>query len=108
MKRPENLEAFRYQMLIRGYMNKTELAKFMDCGYNIADKAYKAMMKDAEAEGLEKLNDGHILTKRVVAFLGLTEKKIIDAYERKEKDASPIKTDAQRTQPHSTTNVASV
>lgn len=107
-KKKESLEAFRYEMLIRGYMNKTQLQRFMDCGWVTMDKAYNAMLADADAEGIERLHGGHILTKRAIAYLGLTEKKIIEAYERqKEKEAGQIKSAGiQRTQPHSITDEA--
>ena len=36
----ERLEDFRYRMLIRGYMNKKEFQKFMDCGYKTATKLW--------------------------------------------------------------------
>lgn len=76
------LEEFRYRMMIKGYMNKTELGKFLDCGYTTATKAYDSITKDIEAEGMERLSGGFILTKRAIAYLGLSEKKIIEAYER--------------------------
>lgn len=78
----EKLEAFRYRMMTKGYMNKSELARFMECGYKRANKAYQQMMSDTEQEGLERLNNGFILTKRAITYLGLTERKVIEAYER--------------------------
>lgn len=78
----QSLEDFRYQMMTKGYMNKTELARFLGCGYKRATKAYQQMMSDTEQEGLERLNSGFILTKRAIAYLGLTERKVIEAYER--------------------------
>lgn len=78
------LETFRYQMMVKGYMNKKELGEFLGCGYKTATKAYNAMTKDIEAEGMERLDGGFILTKRAIAYLGLTEKKITEAYDRQE------------------------
>lgn len=79
----ERLEDFRYRMMIRGYMNKKEFQKFMDCGYKTATKLWNRSMSDIEAEGLECINGGRfMLTKRAIGCLGLSEKKIIEAHER--------------------------
>lgn len=79
------LEEFRYRMMVKGYMNKKELGQFLDCGYTTTTKAYNAMTKDIEAEGMERLGNGLILTKRAIAYIGMTEKKITEAYEREGK-----------------------
>ncbi len=79
----ERLEDFRYRMVIRGYMNKKEFQRFMDCGYKTAMKLWNRFLSDIEAEGLECVGGGRfMLTKRAVAGLGLSEKKIIEAHER--------------------------
>lgn len=79
----ERLEDFRYRMMTRGYMNKSELQKFLGCGYKTAIKAWRHMTQDRVAEGLESIDGGRlILTKRAISYLGLTEKKIIEAHER--------------------------
>ena len=59
----ERLEDFRYRMLIRGYMNKKEFQRFMDCGYKTATKLWNRFLSD-------------------IGCLGLSEKKIIEAHER--------------------------
>lgn len=81
-RKAECLEAFRYQMLTKGYMNKRELQAFLDCGEKLATKAFNSMMKDIEKEGMERLAGNVVLTKRAIGYLGLTEKKIVEAYER--------------------------
>lgn len=79
----ERLEDFRYRMMIRGYMNKKEFQKFMDCGYKTATKLWNRSLSDIEAEGLECIDGGRfMLTKRAIGCLGLSEKKIIEAHER--------------------------
>ena len=78
----ENLAAFRYEMMQKGYVNKTELAKFVGCGRNSASVVYKSIMTDIKKEGLESIYPNVVLTKRVIRYLGLTEKQIIEAYER--------------------------
>lgn len=40
----ERLEDFRYRMMIRGYMNKKEFQKFMDCGYKTATKLWNRFL----------------------------------------------------------------
>ena len=73
----------RYRMMIRGYMNKKEFQKFMDCGYKTATKLWNRFLSDIEAEGLECIGGGRfMLTKRAIGCLGLSEKKIIEAHER--------------------------
>ena len=79
----ERLEDFRYRMMIRGYMNKKEFQKFMDCGYKTATKLWNRFLSDIKAEGLECIDRGRfMLTKRAIGCLGLSEKKIIEAHER--------------------------
>lgn len=79
----ERLEDFRYRMMIRGYMNKKEFQKFMDCGYKTATKLWNRFLSDIKAEGLECIDGGRfMLTKRAIGCLGLSEKKIIEAHER--------------------------
>ena len=79
----ERLEDFRYRMMIRGYMNKKEFQKFMDCGYKTATKLWNSLLQEVEAEGLECIGGGRVmLTKRAIGCLGLNEKKIIEAHER--------------------------
>ena len=70
-------------MMIRGYMNKKEFQRFMDCGYKTATKLWNRFLSDIEAEGLECIDGGRfMLTKRAIGCLGLSEKKIIEAHER--------------------------
>lgn len=78
----ENLAAYRYEMMEKGYMNKTELSKFIGCGRNKGIKIFQKIMEDIKKEGLENIDENTILTKRAIQYLGLTQKSIIDAYER--------------------------
>lgn len=78
----ENLAAYRYEMMEKGYMNKTELSKFIGCGRNKGIKIFQKIMEDIKKEGLENIDSNVILTKRAIQYLGLTQKSIIDAYER--------------------------
>ena len=77
-----SLEEFRYLMMMKGYMNKKELQRFLDCGQRTATKVFNSIMADVEREGLENLSDNLILTKRAISYLGSSEKKITEAYER--------------------------
>lgn len=79
---PETLEAFRYRMMVRGYMNIGELAKFLGCGRKMASKVYDSILDDETKEGVERLSHGLILTTRAIDYCGLSEKKVIDAYHR--------------------------
>lgn len=78
----ENLAAYRYEMMEKGYMNKTELSKFIGCGRNKGSKIFQKIMEDIKKEGLENIDSNIILTKRAVQYLGLTQKNIVESYER--------------------------
>lgn len=76
---------FRYRMMERGWMNKSDLAKFLEVGRKNAEKAFNRIMSDVKREGFENIDENTILTKRAIAFVGLSERKIIEAYERDKK-----------------------
>ena len=78
----ENLAAYRYEMMEKGYMNKSELSKFLGCGRNKGSKIFQKIMEDIKKEGLENIDSNVILTKRAVQYLGLTQKTIVESYER--------------------------
>lgn len=78
----ENLAAYRYEMMEKGYMNKSELSKFLGCGRNKGSKIFQKIMEDIKKEGLENIDSNVILTKRAVQYLGLTQKSIVESYER--------------------------
>lgn len=78
----DNLAAYRYKMMERGYMNKTELSKFIGCGRNKGGKIFQEIMEDIKKEGLENIDSNVILTKRAIQYLGLTQKNIVESYER--------------------------
>ena len=78
----EKLAAYRYEMMEKGYMNISELSKFIGCGRGKGSKIFQKIMEDIKKEGLENIDSNVILTKRAIQYLGLTQKSIIDAYER--------------------------
>lgn len=78
----ENLAAYRYEMMEKGYMNKSELSKFIGCGRNKGSKIFQKIMEDIKKEGLENIDSNVILTKRAIQYLGLTQKSIVESYER--------------------------
>lgn len=78
----ENLAAYRYEMMEKGYMNKSELSKFLGCGRKKGCKIFQKIMEDIKKEGLENIDSNIILTKRAVQYLGLTQKNIVESYER--------------------------
>ena len=49
----ENLAAYRYEMMEKGYMNKSELSKFLGCGRKKGSKIFQKIMEDIKKEGLE-------------------------------------------------------
>ena len=62
----ENLAAYRYEMMEKGYMNKSELSKFIGCGRNKGSKVFQKIMEDIKKEGLENIDSNVILTKRAI------------------------------------------
>lgn len=42
----ENLAAYRYEMMEKGYMNKSELSKFLGCGRKKGSKIFQKIMED--------------------------------------------------------------
>ena len=50
--------------------------------------------KEVELEGYENLDENLILAKRIIAYLGLTEKKIESAYQALKKAPTPTKQSA--------------
>lgn len=78
----ENLAAYRYEMMEKGYMNKSELSKFIGCGRNKGSKIFQRIMEDIKKEGLENIDSHVILTKRAIQYLGLIQKNIVESYER--------------------------
>lgn len=82
MRDINELAIYRFEMMERGYMNKKELAQFLDCGKDRARKTFNAIMLDVKREGLESIDDNIVLTKRAIQYLGLTQKQILDSYER--------------------------
>ena len=78
----KELAKFRYDMMLKGFMNKSELKKFLQVGEKLAVKAWDKMQADIDNEGLEGLNGGVLLTARVLKYLGMTKKEVIENYER--------------------------
>ena len=52
----ENLAAYRYEMMEKGYMNKSELSKFIGCGRNKGSKIFQKIMEDIKKEVKKKEN----------------------------------------------------
>lgn len=42
----ENLAAYRYEMMEKGYMNISELSKFIGCGRGKGSKIFQKIMED--------------------------------------------------------------
>ncbi len=72
---------FRYEMMERGWMNKSDFQKFACIGYKKASDAFNQIKAEVKKEGYEMIEENIILTKRAIAFCGLTKQEIIRAYE---------------------------
>lgn len=75
----------RYMLLLKGYINKTELKRFVPCGQTKALRIWEGIKDSMKAEGIEKLQGDVILVSRVIKYLGLTEQSIIESYDRQRK-----------------------
>lgn len=72
---------FRYEMKTRGWMRKSDIRPFTGCKAKEINEIWKALHDDMKYEGIESM-DGIVLTKRVIKFMGLTDKDIDKAYEK--------------------------
>lgn len=77
----DELIEIRYKLLLKGFVNKSELNRFVPCGNKKGTRIWDTIKDSVKAEGIEKLDGEVILTKRLIEYLGLTEKKVIDSYE---------------------------
>lgn len=78
----------RYELMRKGFVNRTDIKKFVPCGYATAKKIFKTIREEIDSSGIENLDDNIILTSRLMKFMGLSEKKIIDAYQALKKAPS--------------------
>lgn len=84
---PDELTTNRYNLMRKGFLNRKEVMSFIPCGARRADKVIESIRKDVTLEGLENLDHNTVLARRVIAYVGLTEKKITEAYEALKKSA---------------------
>lgn len=89
----EDLAIVRYQLLIKGFCNQKEVGEFVPCGYKKSKEIITNIRSQVQTEGYENLDGSSILTKRIVHYLGLTEKQIINNYQEIKKAQSPTKAD---------------
>lgn len=68
----------RMKYIRKGYLTRTEVAKFVPCGSTKASKIYHQIREEVEAEGLENCFNV-ILVKRLLDFMGLTVKEVKEA-----------------------------
>jgi len=80
----EGLEATRYYLMVKGFVNKSELRRFIPCGQKRAQEIWDDVNAQIKNEGLESLS-GTILVSRLLKYIGKTEKKIVEDYERTKK-----------------------
>lgn len=85
---PDELTTNRYNLMRKGFLNRKEVMSFIPCGARRADQVIESIRKDVTLEGLENLDHNTVLARRVIAYVGLTEKKITEAYEALKKAPS--------------------
>ena len=86
---PDQLVIDRYNLMRKGFLNRKEVMAFVPCGARMAHMIIDGIRKEVELEGYENLDENLILAKRIIAYLGLTEKKIELAYQALKKAPSP-------------------
>lgn len=86
---PDQLVIDRYNLMRKGFLNRKEVMAFVPCGARMASMIIDGIRKEVALEGYENLDENLILAKRIIAYLGLTEKKIESAYQALKKAPSP-------------------
>lgn len=89
---PDQLVVDRYNLMRKGFLNRKEVMAFVPCGARMANMIIDGIRKEVELEGYENLDENLILAKRIIAYLGLTEKKIESAYQALKKAPTSTKT----------------
>lgn len=78
---PELAES-RYRLMQQGFLNKSEIRQFVPCGKRRAAQIFDDIERSIKREGIENLQGNIIKVERVMKYLGLTEKKVVDLYEK--------------------------
>lgn len=68
----------RLELINKGYLTRSEIAKFVPCGSVKASQIYHEIRSQVEAEGLENCFNV-ILVGRLLAFMGLTTREVREA-----------------------------
>jgi hypothetical protein len=72
----------RYEAVTRGWMLTKDIQNCVPCGYRKAAQIRKEIEKEIETSGFENLR-GCILTKKFLEYMHLSEKKIVQEYEKR-------------------------
>lgn len=91
---PDQLVIDRYNLMRKGFLNRKEVMAFVPCGARMANTIIDGIRKEVALEGYENLDENLILAKRIIAYLGLTEKKIESAYQALKKAPTPTKVES--------------
>lgn len=76
----EELVSTRYRLMMRGYLNQSDVMRFVPCGQKRAREIMGQIKSNVATEGIENLDKNVILTSRLIKYLGLTEARIKDTY----------------------------
>lgn len=76
----EELVSTRYRLMMRGYLNQSDVMRFVPYGQKRAREIMKEIKSNVATEGIENLDKNVILTSRLIKYLGLTEARIKDTY----------------------------
>lgn len=73
----------RELILHKGYAKKIDIQRFIPCGYDRALEIYNEIRNEVEISGKKNMHNS-VLAKRLLPYIGLTEKQVFD-YADKEK-----------------------
>lgn len=77
----------REKILHKGYAKKADIKKFIPCGYSRALEIYNEIRNEVELSGKKNLHNS-VLSRRLLPYVGLTEKQVADYAEKEKIDSA--------------------
>jgi hypothetical protein len=81
------INIIREKILHKGYANRADIRKFIPCGSVRSQEIFDQIRNEVKEEG--KLNlEKVVLSRRLLPYIGLTEKQVISYAEKEKADAA--------------------
>jgi hypothetical protein len=61
----------RKKLLMKGYVNRSEIRKFVPCSQQKSNEIFQSIRKKSKLSGYENLDENIILTEKLAEFMGL-------------------------------------